>query len=265
MKVIFFITHKTLGLDHAKLALSSLGDSYEPMKFDKMIIYNTHQDELPNELLFQMCRDYGLYSIVNEILEFDGVYPSTYRLTSDIRTIGNYVFERYQNTDKIWLWKSDCILSKYLVNDMNKLDTLQSFCFTPAFIVAKKRVTDNEIIEYCHKPYLVLSDHETFFNEDESQSKDNDHRNRIGEKATDFNIKFISCTVKRDFSNHYLTVDCLRNINIGDQTWGGVGFASLSNKWVGTSKGFVVHKYHNIVSESRPLPREGTIEEYMLS
>ena len=41
-KIIIFITHATLGEDHARLAFESLRDSENPMKFDIMYIYNTH-------------------------------------------------------------------------------------------------------------------------------------------------------------------------------------------------------------------------------
>lgn len=264
-KIIFFITHHTLTETHARMTLSSLGRSNDPMKFDRMYIYNTHPEEISNDLLLKMTEEYGLSSFITEILLFPGPYPVNKTLASDIMAIEAYCRPKYKLNDAVWLLKSDCVVSVNLANELKKVDSLISFVLTPPFICAKKRVTDEEIMEYCKKPLAVLSDHETFFNEDAYGTPENDFRNRPGESPKDFNIKYIACTVKRDFSCHYLTIDNLMMMSKREQNWGGCWFQNVSDKWIGTYRGFVVHKYHDIVSASRPKPREGTIEEYLLS
>lgn len=265
VKILFFITHHTLSKQHAEMTLGSLSRSIDPIKFDIMYIYNTHPDELTNESLLKMIDDFHLEKVAENINLFPGKYPLNKTLASDIMAIQNFCVENYENKDAILLLKSDCVVSLNLLNEMNKVNILESFVLTPPFICAKKRVTDEEIIEYCKKPLVVLSDHETFFNENSYGTPDNDFRNRPGESPKDINIKFISCTVKRDFSCHYLTIDNLIAMSKREQNWGGCWFECVSDKWIGTHRGFVVHKYHSIESPNRPIPREGTIEEYLLS
>lgn len=264
-KIIFFITHHTLSLEHARMTLGSLGCSRDPMKFDCMYIYNTHPEEISNDSLLELAKVSLLYSFITDIKLFPEQYPINKTLASDIMAIQTYCANHYKLNDAIWLLKSDCVVSLNLANELSKVDKLNSFVLTPPFICAKKRVTDDEIYEYCQKPLVVLSDHETFFNENAYGTPDNDFRNRPGESPKDSNIKFISCTVKRDFSCHYLTLDNLIAVSKREQNWGGVWFQNLSDKWIGTHRGFVVHKYHGIISPNRPNPREGTIEEYLLS
>jgi hypothetical protein len=265
VKILFFITHHTLSADHARMTLGSLGLSKDPMKFDRMYIYNTHPEELSNEFLLTLTQEYNLGSFIKDIKLFPGAYPINKTLASDIIAIQSYCINHYKLRDAIWLLKSDCVVSVNLANELMKVDKLNSFVLTPPFICAKKRVTNDEINEYCKKPLVVLSDHETFFNEDAYGTPENDFKNRPGESPKDFNIKFISCTVKRDFSCHYLTLDNLIVVSKREQNWGGVWFQNVSDKWIGTYRGFVVHKYHSIESPNRPNPREGTIEDYLLS
>jgi len=230
-----------------------------------MYIYNTHPEEISNEFLMGLTKDYCLESFINKIEIFPGPYPIKKTLASDIMAIQAYCVPLYKPKDAVWLLKSDCVVSVNLINEMKKVDKLISFVLTPPFICAKKRVVNEEIIEYCQKPLVVLSDHETFFNEDAYGTPENDFRNRPGESPKDANIKFISCTVKRDFSCHYLTIDNLIVMSKREQDWGGCWFQDVSSKWIGTHRGFVVHKYHGIISPNRSRPREGTIEDYMLS
>lgn len=265
-KILFFITHCTLSYEHAKMTIGSIGRSKNPMKFDKMYIYNTHPDELPNDKLLELAHKYDLQSFISEIELFPSTYPLLKTLASDIIAITNFCTEqKYNNHDAVYLLKSDCVISINLLNEMSKVDTLESFVLTPPYICAKKRVTDNEIITYCSKDNVVLSDNETFFNEDAYGTPETDWKNRPGVHPTDPNIKYISCTVKRDFTSHYLTYDNLLKIAKREQSWGGCWLANVMDKWIGTSAGFVVHKYHDIVSKSRSTPREGSIEEFLLS
>lgn len=265
MKIIFFITHTTLSENHADMTLKSLSLSQDPMKFDRMYIYNTHPEELPNQTLLSLVRKYNLSRFIDGVRLFPRAYPSTKSLVSDVRCIAGYCRETYQMTDSVWLLKSDCVVSVNLVNEFAKVNSLTSYVVTPPFICAKARISDEEILEYCSRPLAVLSDDITFFNENETYTPNTDHRDRPNEKPTDEHIRFISCTAKRDFSSHYLTVDNLVQIQTVERDWGGCWFASLANKWIGTYRGFIVHKYHDIMSANRPRPREGTIEEYLLS
>lgn len=262
-KVIFFITHHTLTLDHAQVTALSLRNSVDPVTFDHLYIYNTHQEEISNDTLRELLD----LPFVENIREFpNDLYPVGKSLVCDITAIVGFCAQNYRPTDSVLLLKSDCLLSVNYLNDIRKLEGLTSYVYTVPFIVAKKRVTNEELIQYSQRKLAILSDEETFFNENESLTPENDHRDRRGESPLDQKIKYISCTCKRDFSCHYMTVDNLMTIATRPgANWGGCWLENSRPKWIGSSKAFSLHKYHDIVSASRPNPREGTIEEYMLS
>jgi hypothetical protein len=266
MNIIFFITHATLTLDHAVETFASISRSINPMIFDMLWIYNTHQHELDSIEIIRLYNVYSLSNIIKDIRYFPDTYPDQKKLTHDINTIKNFCNKMYSQSDRFLILKSDIILSTNLLNDLTKMGAISSFVLSPPFVVAKKRVHIDDIVQYSKRPFFIPSDNETFFNENEDGSNDNDHRNRPNIKPTDSSIKFISCTVKSDFSCHYLTLDCLNNLVIHiDNTWGGVNFSRLKDRWFGTNRGFTIHQYHDIVSNNRPAPREGSIELYMLS
>ena len=264
-RILFFITHRTLNEEHAELCFKALSNQIDPVNFDKMYIYNSHQDELPNDKLIQLYEKYELNKIFNEcsIFIYDSETPKT--LGADIVTIFNYCSGTYNNNDRLFILKSDCLPSKHLLNEIRKTDNIDTFLLTPPFILAKARIENTEIEEYLNRDFYVPSDNITFFNENEDNSKNNDHRNRITEKPTDEHIHFISCTVKTDFSCHYLTMNLFNLFNITSQSWGGCNMSKLRNYWIGTHRSFIIHKYHNIISRNRSQARLGTVEQYLLS
>lgn len=262
MRLIFFITHRTLGISHAEMCLKHLSLSKNPISFDKMYIYNSHSDELRNEDLLQLCESFNLKRFISEIEVFPYDISTGKTLGDDVSAIKNYLCEYPQDT-QILLLKSDICVSTNLLNDFMKVES--NFVFTPAFITAKEKVTDIQIDEYLQRELVILSDDVTYFLENETQSLDNDIRNRPRESPLDSKFNFISCTTKRDFSCHYLTLNMLNLIDIASKSWGGVNLQPTSNYWVGSNRGFTVHKYHNIVSENRTEPRQGPIEEIFKS
>jgi hypothetical protein len=266
MKILFFITHSTLNFDHAKKCIDALSSSVNPITFDMMWIYNTHPLELDNTDLINYSQK-TLGEIVTNIKLFPSLaYPKEKKLSWDIACISKFCNDIYCQTDRVLLLKSDILVSKYLLSELHKTTMLSSFILTPPFIVSKKRATYNDICKYLERRWFIPSDDITFFNENEDGTFDNDHRNRPGLSPKSQQVLFISCTVKSDFSCHYMTIDCMNKISLNlNNTWGGINFSRLKDKWIGTTEGFVVHQYHSIESENRLAPREGTIEEYMLS
>ena len=103
------------------------------------------------------------------------------------------------------------------------------------------------------------------FRSDQYQSQNNDFNNRDGVNITDDSIKFTSCYVIRDFSCHFLSVGLMNRINIEHKTWGGVNFQALAEHFIPTNRCFVIHKYHDIISENRQNDREGPVSEWLRS
>lgn len=266
-KIVFFITHKTLSEEHANATFWSLSNQVvtKPEKFDYFYIYNTHQDELSNFFLIELFEKYDLNRFFKEIRIFNYDNNTPKALGADIGNIANYVSKYYSPEDRILLLKSDCVLSKNYFDDLLNIEENKEVYFVAPFICAKERITDEEIFEYAKRDKFVASDDITFFVEDQTNSSNNDFKNRPGINVTDEQIKFTSCYVIGDFSCHYLTASLLPKMIVQLQSWGGVKFYNLTSYFVGTNRSFVIHKYHSIISENRQSDREGPVKDWLSS
>jgi hypothetical protein len=229
-------------------------------------VYNTHEEELSNELLFELIEKYNLNKFFREIklFPYDPNTPKT--LGSDIGTIRNFCHTNLTPEDRILLVKSDTILSvNYFDDVLNKTPQDKAVYFVAPFICAKERVSNDDIIKYSNRTAYIPSDEITFFVEDQHQSNNNDFHNRPGVDVTDEGILFTSCYVIRDFSCHFLSVSLFDLVRIIEQSWGGVWFSALTSFFVGTDRSFVIHKYHSIKSENRQTDREGPVNIWLQS
>lgn len=265
MRVIVFITHATLTRQHAKMTFMSLANSINPIEFDEILVYNTHQNELPNEDLLRLYNSFSM-SFIKKVTFFDYDDSTEKCLAADLEVIRNYCYRTYEPTDHVLLLKSDCLLSANFLDELRKFRNFeQEFIFVAPLFNAKQSVSDEELEQYVKSPHAILSSEDTFFMEDEKQTDDNDFRNRPDVKPGDACIKYISCTVKRDWSCHFLPVSTFMKVNLVRKDWGGSSFEHLSHLWVGAYKSFVVHKYHSIVSENRTEERPGEWGEWLAS
>jgi hypothetical protein len=264
--ISFFITHKTLGIEHCELVFKSIASQKTAQKFDKLYIYNTHKDELSNNQILDMYDRYDLDKRYAEYEIFD-YNPSTHKsLGGDISAIASYCDRTYNPKDRILLHKSDCLLSKNYFDDIFQLPPGLPLYFTAPFICAKERVPNEEILNYIDRDSCVLSDNVTFFVEDRHRSNNTDFFVRKdGVSVISEQIKFTSCTVIRDFSCHLISNELLKRLHITNQSWGGVNLSALEPYFAGTERSFVVHKFHDIVSENRATGREGPVAEWLSS
>ena len=256
-KILFFITHTTLDLDHAKMCLYELMLSLKKcgtFRFDRMYIYNTHKEELSNETVLDIVEKYKLSKYISEISVFPYNVNTPKRLSSDMSTIFNFCRRNYSREDRVFILKSDLLLSCNVITDINKIIS-KSFVFTPPFVTAKSDLTNNQLHSYCRRETFIKSDSVTFYNESYDGDKNNtDHKN--GKSPFDEQFSFISCNCVFDFSCHYLTVDCMDYIMLDDKDWGGVNFSNCRHI-VTTDTSFTVHKFHEVKSQNRKLDREG--------
>jgi len=266
VRIAFFITHKTLGVEHAHASFKGISEQVDVHeKFDKLIVYNTHQDELSNLYIENLYRFYELDRFFKE-LEFFDYDPTTVKsLGADIDTIRKHVKENYSPDDLVLIMKSDTVPSAHFFSDIMSLPVNRDVYFVAPFVCAKSRISDREIHEYASRREFVRSDDVTFFVEDEFNSPDNDFNSRPGVNVTDPEIKFTSCYVITDFSCHYMTARLMDHIHIQYQTWGGAKFYNLRPWFISTSRSFVVHKFHGIQSENRDQDREGPVREWLAS
>lgn len=255
-KIIVFTTHATLNIEHAQLCIQQLSRSDNPETFDDFLVYNTHPNELPNETILQILEEHKIQdTIAKNIKIISSEDINSRSLGSDLINIFTYCQANYESTDRILLLKSDCMVSCNLLSDLSKVED-EHFILTPPFITAKARVKDDEITEYCSRPTYILSDDITFFMEDENNTPGNNDYSK-GKSPMDHQILFIACTGKSDYSCHYLTVELSRSVSINCQSWGGVNFQYLRKYWKQPENGFVVHKYHGVISKNRNADRIG--------
>ena len=264
--ILFFITHKTLSLENCELTFKSISLQNKTKQFDKLYIYNTHSDELSNTDIIKIYDKYKLNVFFKEFAIFNYNITSEKTLGRDIYNICEYCLTNYNLDDRILFLKSDCLLSiNYFDEIFNIQYNINEIYFTSPFICAKKRVPNNEILDYIQRNTYIPSDEITFFVEDEFHSNNNDFNNRPNASIYDNNIKFVSCYVIFDWSVHLISVNLLNKLLITSQSWGGVNLRNLENYFISTNKCFTVHKYHNIISENRDSEREGPVEKWLLS
>jgi hypothetical protein len=219
--ILFFITHKTLTLENCALTFYSISNQNvsDNQKIDKLYIYNTHSDELPNDDIVYLYYKYQLNKKCNqyEIFNYNNISRKT--LATDVSIISEYCINTYDSNDRILILKSDCLLSVNYFNEIFSIPkTVKEVYFTSPFICAKKRISNNEICEYINRPSYIQSDDVTFFVEDTFHSNDNDFHNRKSVSIYDSNIHFFSCCVINDFSVHLISVCLLHKLLLQEQS-----------------------------------------------
>jgi hypothetical protein len=231
-----------------------------------MYIYNSHQEELSNDDILKCFDEFNLNRFIKKVKIFQYDPNTVKSLTIDVRTIRDYVSSNYNENDRILFLKSDIVLSKRYFENISELPPDKEVNFTSPFIGAKKRLSNDEIIEYSLRDKYIPSDDITFFIEDKYQSENNDFNNRPHVKPTDEQIKFTSCYCIRDWSCHFMTVSLMKYMNLNPvATWGGVCLQKLLPYLIETDTAFTIHKYHNIKSDNRETDREGPVESWFMS
>ena len=264
--ILFFITHKTLDREHCELSFKSIQNQVSTqMIFDVMYIYNTHQQEFPNEIVVDLYKEYGLEKFAPTLRIFNYDENSHKSLGQDIENIISYVAKHYELEDRILFLKSDCVLSKNYFQDIFDLPQDRPVYFTAPFVCAKSRVDNDRILEYTMRDIFVPSDDITFFTEDRHGPENSDLVHRKDVAITDASILFFACYVIGDWSCHLISAGLFHLLAIGKQSWGGVGLQGLEPYFVETGRSFVVHKYHDIKSENRSEDRWGPVHTWLNS
>ncbi len=264
--IAFFITHKTLNFENAEMTFGGFSRQECDKSFDTLYIYNSHEDELSNESLLNLADKFNLKRIFKEIKIFPYIGTTHKSLGGDISSIKDFCKSNLDSDDRVLIIKSDTIPSVNFFDDiLNRLPQNGPVYFVAPFICAKRRVGDDMIAEYSKRTSYIKSDEITFFVEDQYQSQDNDFTNRDGVDVTSESILFTSCYVIRDFSCHFLSVSLFDSVRIENKSWGGVWFSALTDYFVPTDRSFVIHKYHDIVSENREIDREGPVKIWLES
>jgi len=264
--IMFFITHATLDIELADYVFKSIAQqSIDYQFFDVLYIYNTHQHELPNDELIKLYDKYELNRWFKgvELFEYDNNTPK--KLSSDVGAIRQYCIENYDSSDRVFISKSDICLSKNLFRELSGL-TKNPVAFITPFVCAKKRVPKDEIIEYCQREKFIESDEITFYTESENGTEDSDFNRRPNVSIFDEQMRFFSCRViKIGFVPLYCDIGLLNLIHLQNLDWGGIEYRALVPYYVRAYDSFIVHMYHDIISENRSGDREGPVGAWLNS
>ena len=264
--VMFFITHATLDIEHTNCVFKSISEqSQNGIVFDTLYIYNTHQHELSNNMILRSFYTHNLDRQFDNVKLFDYDVHTPKKLVADIDVIRHFCFENYLSDDRVLILKSDTCVSKNFFKELSGITQSPAAFFAP-YVCAKKRVTKEEILEYCKRETFTESDDVTFFTEDENGIADSDFIKRPNMAVTDEQIKFFACRViKVGFSSIFCDVGLLGGIHLEDTDWGGTNFHALLPYYVRAKDSFIVHMYHDVVSENRNADREGPVGSWLNS
>ena len=269
---MFFITHATLDLEHVEYVFhsiykQSLGKKlFNKEFFETLWIYNTHDHELSNNDIVVLYNKYQLSRYFGEIKIFDYSRKTPKKLVADILNIRNYCSSYYHPNDRILILKSDTCISKNFFKEISELPKDKPVAFFAPYVCAKKRISKPDILEYCQRETFVESDDITFFTEDENGPENSDFYKRPDTSITDEKIKFFACRViKVGFSSIFCDVELLNRIDLEDLDWGGTNFHNLMPYYIRSKDSFIVHMYHDIVSDNINRDREGPVSGWLNS
>jgi hypothetical protein len=100
-KILTFITHRTLTYDHADMCIRCLSLSVNPIIFDIMYIYNTHQHEVLNSQIIELCDQYKVSRFIKAIYEYPNIQKSA-SLGEDLINIFKFYTINFDKNDHIF-------------------------------------------------------------------------------------------------------------------------------------------------------------------
>lgn len=256
MNIVYFITHASLGVLHAELCFRAL--LLTDIKWDALFVYNTHQDELSNELLLAMVEKTQFPRI--EILSYNHSSPKN--LANDFLAVKNHAIGLKVGTgDKVLILKSDYVLSKGFSKAFRSLPDA-NFIWTLPTANAKEFVSPEKIQDYATRENFVPFDEITYYRGSDLFSPLLEAG--LTKDESDPSILFVSHNVKRDFNCHVISGDVLQSLQVtGDclqATWGGLwdtfsqAYASGVN-FIDLQSAFAVHVFHEVISKNRSSDR----------
>lgn len=259
MRTILFLTHTTLTPRHAALCFSGLVNQTEQI-WDRLILYNSHQGELPNQYIIDLAREMGL-SIPIEIFPYNEESPKT--LVADVLNLREYA-RGFDDRDTILVIKSEYVLSRGFNAAVKGLDNSTRYLWCLPGTNAKQFVTDEEIMEYQAKMNFVYVDDKTYYRGSDLFSPKEENGpvvDGLRLRDTDYRIHFVSHRANLDWGVHVMPAMVWKDFPAHHKrinwSWGGLA-QSLSHchrsgmaKFLDIDSAFAIHVFHEIISKNR--------------
>jgi hypothetical protein len=267
MNIIYFITHKTLTKENARMSLLSLKNQNFDFHWNALCIYNSHQEDINNSEIKNIIDQFGLkYDLIDFLSE-----TNTKTLAQDIHHISCHAKKNVSDNDKILLLKSDYYLSVNFNKSINSiLDN--NFIFSLPIYNAKEWVLSDDIIKKSLEIDFKYVDNETYYRGSDIFEPKEEFGLHLNIKDTDDKIKFVSHCVKGDFNCHVLDGCAIKNLNIEkndmEASWGGMGnsinsLREFRVKFLNNLDCFAIHMFHDIISKNRKEVRKDDRKNFL--
>jgi hypothetical protein len=272
MNNCIFTTHATLTFDHAENSIKSLlQNQTSPITWDWFIVYNTHDDTIPNEWLETKIRELDINNYIKNL----AIFP--YELINCKKTLTQDIINQFQilienelnSPGKTLFLKSDYCVSNNFNEIFIKHTSINSIWSLPIYN-AKSKVEQSEIDELCKmNTFIPVIDNCYYRGGTNEPITPGSTKNPYielsfnGKPDTNSSIRFVSHNIQNDYNLHIFTNDILSicyQIAIKcfntDSTWGGahdlfnVAFDVAGINKSSVIDAFGVHMYHGIKSKN---------------
>lgn len=256
MNTIYFMTHVTLTERHARLCLASIKHQTQTF-WDQIVIYNTNQDELSNDRIREIAREYEL-----TIPLVDYGPAKSDKLVTDMCALKSYAIANPID-GFIMILKSEFCLSSRFNEVVKGMPIDNKWIWTPPVIHAKEFVTDLEIHEYQSRQTFLRVDPRTYYRGSDIHAPTGEEGPGDGMTDIDPNIHFVSHRVRMDFNVHVMPHDVFIALPIDiapSVTWGGMAVvfrqaADNGIRYLNIDDAFAIHVFHEIISKNRAKDR----------
>jgi hypothetical protein len=165
VKAVYFNTHATLTEYHARLCMQSLANQSNDYKWDYFFVYNSHSEELSNDLLFSIFNENNLGS---RFKNFKIITYNTSNKKTNLQDFMNLIEHCKNNfstksNDYILYLKSEYVLSHKFMESLNKFDNQTNFIFSAMTENAKEYIQAGEIMERAKRDIFTLVDDVTYY------------------------------------------------------------------------------------------------------
>lgn len=255
MNTVLFLFHNTLTERHLSLSLSSLLDRQSlKMKWDRMIVHNTHSTITTQDILDRISSH---PDVVGDVLALtpQGQAGS---LHQDLRTCFSWIRANI-DSGRILVLKGDYSLSTNFneVYNLSRYGMHDNSQWSLPIYNAKEFVDDWDILEKLEQPYFRLVDHSTYYRcgTNPEHTPTGEVLSVAGKRDDDPSVRFVAHNVLPDYNLHvfgykaaHAVTECFDAMPVF-AGWNCVGdmFHMLARKGVhfyNATRAFGVHTFH---------------------
>ena len=165
MKAIYFNTHTTLTEYHANLCMQSLQEQSQDYLWDYFFVYNSHAEELSNDVLYSLYKKNNLDKNFRKFEIIDYNVNNKKTNFQDFMNMIDHCRNNFSTKEKDYILylKSEYLLSHKFMESMNIFDNEKKFIFSAMIENAKEFVSSEEILQRSKRDIFTLVDDVTYY------------------------------------------------------------------------------------------------------